>query len=464
MRQLIAFLNSSVVTEKRKHPNFDFGAFDRQHRSTIYSRLQLSKSRMLRIRPCTAVQSGMIAQFVKSDGNLYLSHIVMELVLDANLERIQRAWEVVARRYEMLRTGFISTSDLQYPFAMLEHSPGAKHIPWDEKNVDCTDENTIKEVERQAGLNILEDLHEPAWRIIVMRDDSRAIIQYVALHALFDAQSLHGIVTDVGKVYAGQSSSPVSSIEPVLGIILSSSKENIEAQKQFWQAPDRVTLADKFPNMTPNRSQSHGHRTLSRLCSWSRTQLEAACSDGGFTLSAAGQAAWSRILSAYVGQDMVAFGLVLSARTIIEVARETAFPCVTTLPLSCRVQGSNVDLVMRIMDANSKIAKHQFTSLRDLQKWAGHGRDALFDTIFAYQKFTAVDTDTRVPWRVVEESVTVDVRLGKTSCVDSYLLETSTPSRWSLSHYRKIIFYFDLPFKNMCCHLSRLSYCWNNSM
>ncbi len=99
---------------------------------------------------------------------------------------------------------------------------------------------------------------------------------------------------------------------------------------------------------------------------------------------------------------------VLSGRNISPSAERIVFPCITTLPMSCKVQGSNDDLLQQIMSNTTALLKYQFTPLTKIQRMMGHPNEALFDSIFAYQKLIAFD-DEPYPWEQVYEEATVDV-------------------------------------------------------
>ncbi|TKA79010.1 hypothetical protein B0A49_02271 [Cryomyces minteri] len=60
-----------------------------------------------------------------------------------------------------------------------------------------------------------------------------------------------------------------------------------------------------------------------------------------------------------------------------------------------------------MMESNSAIQRHQFTPLSKIQQWTGNPNEALFDTIFAYQKHTS-SKDLDFPWKVVDVEATVD--------------------------------------------------------
>jgi hypothetical protein len=127
----------------------------------------------------------------------------------------------------------------------------------------------------------------------------------------------------------------------------------------------------------------------------------------GYSIQAVGQAAWARILSAYLGEESVCFGVVLSGRDAIPDADLVAFPCLITVPFGFTMTDKTNDaLVQAAMRFNSSVRKHQLNRISDIQRWTK--RDVLFDTIFAYQK--TIDESAVPQWEVIEEISTDEVR------------------------------------------------------
>ena len=369
----------------------------------------------------------MVASFINSDGSMYLTYVLLRLNNGISLERLRKAWKLVVEKHSILRTGFTSIRDQQHPFVMLEYRPGAKDIQWYESSLSLPIEKAVEERRRLARLAILNHVYEPAWRLGIHWDYSNAFLHISAIHALFDAQSLQLILDDVAGAYYGQHLAPAKAIEPVLGAILSSSVEDEEINRQYWQSMVGTMQTSKFPNMSPLRLNTRSILIRSRIFSWSQTQLEKVCNQYGVTVSAAGQGAWSRVLSAYLDQKNITFGLVLSARTLLDVAEGSTFPCTATLPLSCNVQSNtNLALLQDIMELNASIRTHQFTSLQSIQQWAGRKHEPPFDTIFVYQKFADDALQRPLPWMVVDEGVAVNVSCTAT-CRSSLLINIQYP-------------------------------------
>ncbi len=99
----------------------------------------------------------------------------------------------------------------------------------------------------------------------------------------------------------------------------------------------------------------------------------------------------------------------LSGRTLDESAAYVALPCIVVVPFTCNVEGTNRELLSKAMQSSTKLQRFQFTPFRNIQKWTGHTDDALFDTLFVYQKSLHVEEEDIKPWEVVDEEATVEV-------------------------------------------------------
>ena len=346
---------------------------------------------------------------------MYLSHILMELQDGVSVVNLERAWNAVAAKHTVLRTGFARTGHAHHPFAMLEYHIRDRSLAW--QNINCRSSVT-EEIDNQresVRRRLFHSLIDPPWQICVFRD-KKVFVQLSALHSLFDAQSLHMILSDVATALAGQILSQEVPIEPVLGAILTSSIADADTHRDFWQRLGSNMQSTVVPSLSPLYSAGGKCLTRSLQSSWTGKELEERAAFQGVTVAAVGQAAWARLLAAYVGQITVTFGIVLSARTVMEETLPLAFPCVTTLPVGYHVQNSNRELLVQVMKRNSEVAVHQQTSLRKVQEWIMPNRGTMFNTIFAFQK-RPKETKGALPWQTVEEVLRVDVRDDVRCCI-----------------------------------------------
>ncbi|KAL1958105.1 hypothetical protein VTO42DRAFT_5145 [Malbranchea cinnamomea] len=382
--QIADRLKPSILNEKEGYINesFVFEAFQTRHKFEICHQKGLSQGNIETIRPCTPAQAGMLALFVTSDGDLYFNAVSLRSAAPLDPLRLRKAWTTVVDRNEILRTGFCHVDDDQSPFAMITYRRGVFDVPWCEGSLFKEDNWSL------AKAGVLSCLHEPPWRVSIECLEAHTIIHFAGVHALYDAHSLDLIFSEVALEYEGNRLPEVISIEPVLGPILAKSLQDDPDGDAFWKEMGRSFQVTKFPDLNPVHGAEQEISVLSRTCSKPLDELQNECRNAGITLQAAGQAAWARLLSSYTGESNVTFGLVLSGRTMSPEAQNVVFPCLTTLPFTSYVEGSNRELLQRVMTQNAGLMKHQFTPLSKIQRLAGLD-SALFDTLFVFQKHSS---------------------------------------------------------------------------
>jgi ferricrocin synthase len=388
---------SVVVVE---NGTFDFSAFAAKYRQSICKKFGIDNEIVDSIRPCTPVQSGMLASFLNTKGDCYFNRIVLKSSTPLDKVRLKQAWSQIVARNEILRTGFVPLDDQQYPFAMVTYCQGQIALPWHDflnpgRDFRSTDA-------------IIKNLHQPPWYLVVKGSELITYVEFSALHALYDAHSLESIFSEVSAAYNGQTLSNIVSNKLILDCILSASSSEDPEAERFWTDLFQEAPLVKFPDLSPVHVDNPGLLVSTKISSELQRSIEDRCRNMGITLQAAGQAAWARLLSAYLGETNVAFGLVLSGRNMFHNMQDAIFPCLVTIPFPCRIQGSNRDLIMSIMKANTLLFKAQFAPLQKIQRWlkADHG---LFDTLLVYQKHGSKREGLKL-WEIVEDDTKVDVR------------------------------------------------------
>lgn len=400
MSEIALLLKNS--NSKGSMETFDFGAFESRHKRSICYRYGLTDQEIESIRPCTPVQSGMLAVFTKTNGDAYYNRIILRSTTPLDLARLRYAWSETMSRHEMLRTGFVSLRDQEFPFAMITFQKEFVDLPWIELETGASESELIHQCQ-----DLFENLHRPAWSLLIRNLECTTEIELAIVHAIYDAQSLDFILSDVARSYQGLELPPVIPNTDILShILMHAISPDVDAEK-FWTklAPEYQFV--KFPNLNPVSVDNPRLLVTSRISSQSLAVIDGQCQHLGVSLQAVGQAAWAQLLSAYTGESIVSFGIVLSGRDVSQDAQRTAFPCLVTVPsLSC-IQGNIRDFVATIMNQNAQLVKRQFTPLSKVQRWLNRDQ-ALFDTIFVYQKYSSEGKDARF-WDVVEEDARIDV-------------------------------------------------------
>jgi ferricrocin synthase len=383
------------------HEDFDFKSFDSSHRPLIIKQFNIGDENIESIRPCTPVQSGMLALFLSTNGDCYFNRILLRSSVPLKKAHLRQSWLKIVERHEILRTGFVQLKNPEHPFAMVTYRKGTVALPW----YDSAYCDTLSDSDSRIK-DLCNTFHRPPWHITIKDSDSATFVEFCALHAIYDAHSLEHIFSDVSAAYDGKELPDIVPNDAVLNLILTASSSQNSEIESYWKNLLQETPVLKFPDLTPHRVDNVKLLTSRRFCSKLHGLIGYGCRTKGITLQAAGQAAWARLLSAYTGEIVITFGLVLSGRHHSLDAQEVVFPCLVTVPSTCRVQGSNRDLVASIMRANAMVTKVQFTPLQKIHKWLD-AKQKLFDTLFVYQRFA--NREKSKPWEIVEDDAKIDV-------------------------------------------------------
>lgn len=406
---LIQNPSMSQIAELLKEPTsktslkpFEFASFESEHKEYILNSLGVEDTEVESIRPCSPAQLGMLADYIKSDGGLYCNRLVLKAKEDMDVLRLQDAWSKAMARHEMLRTGFVRLKDPKFSFAMVTYTANYVTLPWVESSITPS-----KEEYHNRRKTLYENLHLPQWQVALRRSLAKDEVEFTAMHAIYDAQSLEIILSDVARLYEGFQLSPPVPVMSILGHILSAASSITPDAETFWSTLGSEYQITKFPNLTPFNVQNRGLTVISQLASKSLTAINEKCKVLGVSLQAAGQAAYARLLANYTGETNVSFGVVLSGRDFHTDAERSVFPCLVTVPFRCRVQRSNRELISSIMKTNALLVKHQFTPLSKIQRLFQQ-ESPVINTLFVYQKLSCKQTDAQL-WDVVDDDARVDV-------------------------------------------------------
>lgn len=390
-------------------PLYDIGKFQEVISQTLESKIPPS-STVKTVLPCTPLQAGMLMEFLKSNGENYFNYVTLEMREDVSPPRLNEAWAQLVEHNVMLRTGFISVDHRDTSFAMVQYDYKLGNLPLLTVSQKYAANFDLNKWQNEVRGHALAELHQPPWSVVLIEGDHHTTVHLAIHHALYDAHSLHVLFRNFARLLEHipmtHSPAPRQSVQEIMSQI-----QTGKAQKRsFWEALASRAVINNFPIMTPLRVDKAFIGNESRICEMSLTALQSAVKDSGFTIQALIQATWTRILSAYLGEPSVIFGVVFSGRNS-EATQNTPLPCVTTLPIITNDHSENRKLLESMMDFNAQLHEHQHTPLTDIQRWLGHSNTRLFDTIVVYQKLDG-DDEVSFPWRVVEDKATVDYPLS----------------------------------------------------
>lgn len=361
------------------------------------------------VLPCTALQMGMVKEFLDSKGREYFNFISLQFDQGFNSGDIVCAWSQLSEVHEILRTGFTPLDLEDASFAMLQYKFQKHEVPVSAHTGDHG-EFSLAAWKEQVTADTFNHMQRPPWRVAVVTNPSDGmLLMHLAIHhAIYDAQSLQFLFTDLNNALSGRSLAPRrSNISVVVQDVVTQVSRGKEQAEAFWKKQAPLAVINRFPVMTPLKEGDGHHLVKSKACSISLPTLVEHVKNAGVTIQAVAQAAWLRILASYLGETSVVFGTILSGRNS-GATRDAIFPCITTLPVIGQYSSSNRDALQAMMGYGVGLQRHQRSPLTDIQRWVGHPSTRLFDTLLVYQKFDLDGEEETRPWRVQDEQAAVD--------------------------------------------------------
>ncbi|KAJ3938277.1 uncharacterized protein N0V96_011522 [Colletotrichum fioriniae] len=376
---------------------YDFTKFDREVRDS-------SAGDFDKILPCSPLQSAMMNDFIQSEGKDYLNYMSFALSEDISFDLLQKAWAVLLDHHEILRTGFISIQHRDASFAMVQ-IPGTRcHLRLTVHN-SASEPFSVTKWKLDTAHEILSSMPQPPWALALESATSGITMHLIMHHALYDAYSLQLLLRDLSSYISGKPMFQHASIENGLSKILQASLDASQAET-FWKQKAAQVVVNRFPTLTPLTEKSPELMVVKRFSSMDFSQLSGNVKRVGVSIQGVLQATWTRILSAYLGEEDVVFGIVLSGRMSDET-KNIVLPCITTLPVIAHNSSSNSELVQQMLDYSNQLLKHQNAPLAQVQRWLGYPNTRVFDTLLVYQRMPT-DVGPDFPWEVVSDEGNLD--------------------------------------------------------
>ncbi|KAL7931504.1 putative non-ribosomal peptide synthetase [Trichoderma chlorosporum] len=383
---------SVISQDGEKAPEYNFDKFAKDISTQIADKA-LDDATIEAVLPSTPLQCAMLVSFIQSKGRNYLNFLSFAVDSVSSNDLIA-AWKTLQDHHPMLRTGFAAIQHQHSSFAMLRYSSSSISL------------DQTKHIFLLESQDNLQDWKEKEAVVSVVEASDGLMMNVLIHHALYDAHSLDQMMGDLSRLLGRQSIAEARSIEPALNEILSRSLNDEKASQEFWKEKSELAVVNTFPVMTPLREDERAMLSHEVKSSVTLSFLQMATMKQGVSIQAVIQAAWTRILSSYLGEESVVFGVILSGRGT-EETRDAPFPCMNTIPIVAMNQPSNAELTRYMMGYNADAHRYQHSPLTQIQKWLGHPATPVFDTLLVYQKLETESNSTN-RWRLLKDDATVD--------------------------------------------------------
>ncbi|GAA6169342.1 amino acid adenylation domain-containing protein [Sessilibacter corallicola] len=382
------------------------------------------------IYPLTPVQQGMLfhslldAELTTDNdesetqvtGAAYFNQLLLDLKGPLELTCLEKAWQEVIKRHNILRSGFFSnhlSEPLQVVFNTCE-LPIDSH-DWRGKSESEQDQlrNAYIEQDKQRGFEFSQ---APLMRLALLRiSDDHWQVLWSRHHLLLDGWSSARLVQEVMALYyhfendvsgnqtpAAQHAKQLlaQTPKPFKDYIHWLRSQSLEKADAFWgdylkglEQPTPVPGVTQKLDETDSEQRYWTFELPSQLCS----KLQSATKNYQVTLNSLVVAAWS-ILSARSFNNDVIFGVTSAGRSAPIADIETMLGVfINTLPVRVNVnEALSVKEFLRDIQSNqAQVREFEYTPLTQVQRLSDIGSDQpLFNNLLVFENYAVEEQDT----------------------------------------------------------------------
>nr|WP_076955281.1 non-ribosomal peptide synthetase [Pseudomonas azotoformans] len=364
------------------------------------------------VYPLSPMQQGMLfhALYEPQAGD-YVNQMRVD-VDGLDIPRFRAAWQAALDNHDILRTGFIWHGDLGEPLQVVHRDA---QLPFIE--IECPEGDDqqqrldhLADAQRLQGFNLEMP---PLVRIALAHTGpQRCHLIYTSHHILMDGWSNSQLLGEVLERYAGHV--PQAQVARYRDFIAWLQAQDKSLREAFWKTqlanleePTRLFQAlPRTRDLHASGLGEHAHE----LDAAQMARIKAFAQGQKITLNTLVQSAWLLLLQRYTGQDTVAFGATVSGRPAdLRGVEQQVGLFINTLPVVAtpRPDMPVSQWMQQIQQQNLALREQEHTPLFELQRWAGLGGEALFDTILVFENYPVSE--------VLEQGAPQGVRFGSVS-------------------------------------------------
>ncbi|MFG6175962.1 amino acid adenylation domain-containing protein [Halomonas sp. THAF12] len=336
--------------------------------------------------PLSPMQQGMLFHSLYDEaGRAYLIQLRVDIDgLDA--ARFQAAWRAVLARHDILRSGFFDHEAPPLQWVAREVELPLVEADWRQRDDQAAALDALARDEHRP----LDLGAPPLMRLALVRTGERHHhLIWTCHHLLLDGWSKSQLLGEVLRHYAGRSLPPVTAhYRDYIAWLQGRDSGEAFWREQVARVEEPTRLAAALPRPVAPAA-GHGEVTLT-LDAAETAALSRVARERRVTLNTLVQAAWALVLSRYTGQRTVSFGATVAGRPGDLAGAERMLGLfINTLPVIVDVEPGHAvgDLLRQVQAINLAVREHEHTPLSDIQRWAGHGGQGLFDSLLVFENY-----------------------------------------------------------------------------
>ena len=342
--------------------------------------------------PLSPMQQGMLFHSLLEQGN---GDYINQMRLDVDgldPQAFRQAWQAVVDAHDILRSGFFWQGDLEHPVQVVYRQVEVPFTVLDWRGRDALDAalQTLADEERAQGLDLNQ---APLLRLVLVRTaEHRHHLIYTNHHILMDGWSNAQLLGEVLQRYRGETVArqPGRYRDYIAWL----QQQDVAVSQAFWtpalqQLEEPTRLAEALPLPAPAEVGGYGDHYQVLDVTQTRRLSEFA-RQAKVTVNTLVQAAWLLLLQRYTGKRTVAFGATVAGRPAdVPDSEQQIGLFINTLPViaSPDPQQTLSSWLQTVQTQNLALREFEHTVLSDLQRWAGQGGEALFDSILVFENY-----------------------------------------------------------------------------
>ncbi|MFJ2482034.1 non-ribosomal peptide synthetase [Pseudomonas sp. NPDC087598] len=344
------------------------------------------------IYPLSPMQQGMLFHSLFAEGSGDYINQMRVSVYGLDVERFRDAWQATVQAHEVLRSGFIWTSEQAQPVQVVQRQALLPFSvqDWRGQTGQAQALEDLASAERAHGFELSA---APLLRLVLVRtaDDCHELI-YTSHHILMDGWSNSQLLGEVLQRYSGQAvPNRVGSYRDYIGWL---QRQDAQAGEAFWKT--QLSLLDE-PTLLARvwadgaATAASGHARHTQLLDSQQTRhLSEFARRQKVTVNTVVQGAWVLLLQRYTGQSAVAFGATVSGRPAdLPGVEQQVGLFINTLPViaAARPELALGAWLQALQSQNLALREYEHTPLFDIQRWAGQGGEGLFDSLLVFENY-----------------------------------------------------------------------------
>ncbi|WP_297835459.1 non-ribosomal peptide synthetase, partial [Pseudomonas sp.] len=355
--------------------------------------LPISTDELADLYPLAPMQQGMLFHSLYSpEAAAYVDQLRVDID-GIDVERFRSAWQAALDAHDILRAGFLWGGDQEQPLQAIRQrlQLPMQVLDWREQLDLSSALEHFAKADQARGFDLAQP---PLLRLTLLRTGaSRHHLIYTSHHILLDGWSTSQLFGEVMQRYAGHTPRPAGRFADYLTWLHG---QDADVARDFWvkqcrplQEPTRLAAA--LARTSTADDSFSGHADHHRVLDAQRTQQLSLLSRGEkITLNTLVQSAWLLILQRCTGQPAVTMGVTVSGRPAdLPGVEQQLGLFINTLPVIGQPapELTASQWLQAVQAQNLTLRDHEYTPLGDIQRWAGHPGEALFDTLLVFENY-----------------------------------------------------------------------------